>query len=294
MAKDSSQFSSWPHGFPLKFIRVYPRKNAAGHLATACYCYDHEPKPNAELLTTRYHFLPPNTLFMKTLCFLFLASFLPIVTLADDSSVPAAAQTQSPSALGKAMPADPAAVEAALKAMHYDEMIGKLVDQQKQAIFSRMQQTLSMMKSAVISREEFAAFEQKAMDDVRDGITPGQIHGDLVRVYGEVFTTDELQAMANFYNTPAGQAISVKQADLEKKVTDALRPRLLQLMSKTQRVAAKFAMLQQAKAKKTADEAAAANAKDQKAPGAAATPTTGASSAPTTTPASAPSASLKS
>lgn len=218
-----------------------------------------------------------NPTFMKTPCFLIMAPLFAVMGLAADNSGPAAAQT--PSALGPA-PADPAAVEAALTAMHYDEMIGKLVDQQKQMIVSRLQQNLAMMKSSVTSQEEFAAFEQKATDDVKAAITPEQIHHDLAQVYGEIFTTDELRAMANFYSTPVGQSVSVKQADLEKKIVEVLRPRLLRLMSDSQRGAAKFALLQQEKFKKAADEAAAAKGKEQKAAGAAPAPTT--STAPAT------------
>jgi hypothetical protein len=209
-----------------------------------------------------------NPAFMKTLRFLFLSPLFAVVALAADNSAAAPTQTQPVS--GPAMiappsaPADPAAVEAALKAMHYDEMIGKLVDQQKQMIITRLQQTLAMMKSSITSKEEFEAFEQKAVDDAKAGITPAQIHSDLARAYSEVFTTDELQAMANFYNTPAGQSVSMKQADLERKIIEVIRPRLMRLASDTQRAAANFAMLQQAEAKKAADEAAAAKAKDQK------------------------------
>jgi hypothetical protein len=206
---------------------------------------------------------------MKSLSFLSLASLFSLAALADNVSVPAASQTQPAFAPGNAVPppvhADPAAIEATLKAMHYDEIIGKLMDQKKQIIVSRMQQELSNMKTSIISKEEFAAFEQKATDDARGGITPEQIHGDLMRVYGEVYTTAELQAMANFYNTPVGQAISLKQPDMEKKVTNALSTRLLELIPTTQRIVAKFALLQQAKHQQTS-----------------AARTTGASSVPTT------------
>jgi hypothetical protein len=214
---------------------------------------------------------------MKTLRYLFLAPLFAVVALAADNSGPA--PTQTPPVLGAVTiapppaPADPAAVEAALKAMHYDAMIGKLVDQQKQMIIARLQQTLAMMKSSIMSKEEFLAFEQKAVDDAKARITPAQIHRDLAQAYSEVFTTGELQAMANFYNTPAGQSVSMKQADLERKIIEVLRPRLMRLASDTQRVAAEFAMLQQAEAKKAADQAAAAKAKDPKPASAAAAAT---------------------
>src|ERR1039458_6139086 len=73
---------------------------------------------------------------MKTLRLLFIPPFIACAARAADSSTPAAVPT--PSAPEKittpAAQADPAAVEAVLKALHFDEMMGKALDQQKQMI----------------------------------------------------------------------------------------------------------------------------------------------------------------
>ena len=73
---------------------------------------------------------------MKTLRLLFVAPLFAFAALAADSSTPAAAPT--PPAPEKAAPpaaqADPAAIEALLKVLHFDEMMGKALDQQRQVI----------------------------------------------------------------------------------------------------------------------------------------------------------------
>ena len=209
---------------------------------------------------------------MKTLRLLLVAPFFALAALAADTSAPAAAPI--PPAPGKVMPpavqADPAAVDAVLKALHFDEMMGKALDQQKQMI----QQMVMRAKLPGTSKEEIAAFQQKAMDAAFVGLGAEEIHAVAARNYGETFTTDELHAIADFYNSPAGQAYAAKRPQAEQKIGAALRPRVMEAMQKIQQMTRDFAAQQQAKAQEEAAKAAAA--KDPKASSTPAAPTTGA------------------
>jgi hypothetical protein len=213
---------------------------------------------------------------MKIPRLLLIAPFITLAALAADSSTPAAGPT--PPAPGKIAPpvvqADPAAVEAALKAVHYDETMSKALNQQRQMI----QQMLMRADIPGVSKEEIEAFQQKAMNAALAGLSIEEIHAVAARSYSETFTTEELRAIADFFNSPAGQAYGAKRPQAEQKTMATLRPRVMEGMEKVQQMTRDFAAQQQAKAQESAAKAAAAKAS------APAAPATGATPAPTLPP----------
>jgi hypothetical protein len=203
---------------------------------------------------------------MKTLRLLLIAPIFACAALAADTSTPAVVSTPPApvSVTPPAVQADPAAVDAVLKALHFDEMMGKALDQQKQMI----QQMISRTSLPGRPKEEVEAFERKALDSAFIGLSPEEVHAVAVQNYGEAFTTDELHAIADFYNSPAGQALVAKQAQVQQKIGAVLRPRAMQAMAKIQQMARDFAAQQKAK--------------DPKASGSPAAPATSAAPAPAT------------
>jgi hypothetical protein len=208
---------------------------------------------------------------MKILRLLLIAPFFTFAALAADSSPPAAAPT--PPAPEKVAPpavvqADPAAVEAALKALHFDEMMTKLLNQQRQ----RIQQMIMRANGPGISKEDSEAFQQKAMDTAFAGLGIEEIHAVAARSYGETFSTDELRGIADFFNSPAGQAYKEKLPEAEQKIGGTLGPRAMTSMQKVQQMARDFVAQQQAKAQEKAAKAAATKPTAPGAPATSATP----------------------
>jgi hypothetical protein len=208
---------------------------------------------------------------MKTLRCLILVPFLSALAVAADNAyaaeaVPVAPPAPAPLVASPAAQADPAAVEALLKAMHYDDQMDKALNQQKQMV----RQMFLRMPLPAMTKEEAAAFQEKTINAAWVGLNPEDVHAIIAHEYGETFTTDELHGIADFYNSPAGQALLTKQGQVQQKVVAELRPRLMQAVRKIQQMAHDYSMEQQAKAAK----AAAAQAK-------AAAPTTSAAPAPT-------------
>jgi hypothetical protein len=200
--------------------------------------------------------LPP----MKTLRMLLLAPFFVCAALAADTSAPAAAPTPSApeKVVAPAVQADAVvAADAVLKALHYDEMMSKGMNQQKQAALAYIRQTVTKLKLSGTSPQDLEAFEQKALDAAWAGLKPEDIHANAVRVYGEIFTADELKAMANFFGSPVGQSVTAKQSQAQQKIMAVLMPQLMQVGPKIQQMTRDFAAQQQAKAAESAAEAAA-------------------------------------
>ncbi|MFA6288875.1 MAG: DUF2059 domain-containing protein [Opitutaceae bacterium] len=158
----------------------------------------------------------------------------------------------------KATLADAAEV---INKMKFEEMIGKVLAQQKQATVAMMKKMMGNPKD--IDQADFAAFQGKVMDAMYASMKPDEMKADFTRIYSEVFTKAELQGLANFYDTPAGQATIDKQPEVQRKSMEVMMPRMMGAMPKIQQLSAEFAKEQAAK------KAAAAPAAD-------ATPATGA------------------
>ena len=101
-------------------------------------------------------------------------------------------------------------------------------------------------------------FEKKAIDTAWAEVKPEEIHEDVARVYSEVFTKAELHEIANFYNSPQGQALVAKMPQVQQKIIGLLIPRLRQVVPKIQQMARDFAAERQAQARKVIEDAQAA------------------------------------
>jgi hypothetical protein len=191
-----------------------------------------------------------NLLPMKPRRIWLLIPWLALPALADGNSAPSAASPSAPSAAKaapKPAPADPEAVEAALKAMHFDESISATLAEQKQAMFARIGRAFGMVKLGVTSTAELVAYEKQAMKAVSAAINLEKIHADIARAFGSVFTTDEMRKIADFYRTPAGQAYAAKQSELKQKIKEVFSAHAAQMTEMILQMKMKFIMEQQAK-----------------------------------------------
>jgi len=218
---------------------------------------------------------------MKFIRFLLVAPLFASGAFAADTPAPAASSSPAPAAVPAVPPATQADGEAVFKAMHYDTMLNQILEQQKRMTESRLRQFVMTLKLTDTSPQELDAFQQKAIDEAWANIKADDIDAEMARGFSTMFTRDQLQQIATFYNSPAGQALLGKQSEIQQKVVEAIRPRLMTAAMRIQQMAKDFAAEQQAKAKKAAEDAAAAKAATQPAsPAPAASPAAGAPSAP--------------
>jgi hypothetical protein len=197
---------------------------------------------------------------MKTLRLLLIAPFFACTALVAQNvappvaSTPAVTETIAP----PAAQADPAAAESVLAALHFDEMTGKALNQQKQAALAYTRQMLKRMNLPGTSPQDLEAFARKTVDAAWVGLKAEEIHAVAARSYAETFTTDELRAIADFSNSAAGKAFFTKQSEAQQKIMADLRPLLMQVMPKIQQMARDYLAQQQAKAAEDAAKAATA------------------------------------
>lgn len=153
----------------------------------------------------------------------------------------AATQSAGPAAL-PATPATLADAEGVLKVMHFDELMSKIVDQQKKAMAPMMAKMMDQMKVPAEDRDRFLAMQKKVMDEAMDSVMGPEMKADVARIYSNVFTKEELDSMSSFYSTPGGQAMVSKQPQVQEQMMQAMMPRMMQLGPKMQELAKNYAM----------------------------------------------------
>jgi hypothetical protein len=147
--------------------------------------------------------------------------------------------------------------EAVLQKMDFDRMMSRVLDQQKKAVVGMTKQMSQRMGATSADAEEFAAFQKKAMDVMFEAMNLEGMKGDMAKIYSDVFSKEELQGIAEFYSTSAGQALADKQPEISQKMNEILMPRMMAAIPKVQALAGEFAQKQAAKAEAKEAEAPA-------------------------------------
>lgn len=162
-----------------------------------------------------------------------------LVADAATQSSGAAALTSTPATLADA--------EDVLRVMHFDEMLTKIMEQQKKAMAPMMQRAAAQMKAPEEDKARFLAQRKKVIDEALDGIAGPEMKAEMARIYRDIFSKEELSGLGAFYATPAGQSMVAKQPQVQEKMMAAMMPRMAQIGPKMQQLAKDFAAEQAAK-----------------------------------------------
>jgi len=127
--------------------------------------------------------------------------------------------------------------KAMLQKMNFGAMMNKVMDQQKQAMMALMRQGLAKQGLSGAAMDAAIAKQTKAMDAIYGALDFNSMEGDIAKVYSDVFTSDELNAISDFYSTPAGQSMLAKQPQVQKETMQVIMPKLMQAMQSAQRAA---------------------------------------------------------
>jgi uncharacterized protein len=183
------------------------------------------------------------------------------VTLAADAAVSAGQLAATPATLADA--------QGVLNKMHFEEMMGRMLDQQK-GMMGKMFDQMAPKNLSPEQKAEFIAFQKKMVDQLMTSMGMDNMKDDMAKIYSEVFTKQELDGLGAFYSTPTGEALTEKQPVVQQKMQELMMPRIMAAMPKIQQMSKEFA--QQQKAKRDAAKAAAAAAAAPDAPAPAGNP----------------------
>lgn len=144
--------------------------------------------------------------------------------------------------------------EDVLNKMKFEDMIGRMLEQQKKAMVGAMKKMAGSPKG--VDAADYEAFQSKVMDTMYASMKPEEMKADFARIYSEVFTKAELQGLADFYGTPTGQAMIEKQPEVQQKSMAVMMPRIMAAMPKIQQLSVEFGKEQAAKKASAAGQAA--------------------------------------
>lgn len=145
------------------------------------------------------------------------------------------------------LPATVADAAAVLNKMRFEEMMDRVIAQQRKALTANFERTTGQMVAQGVNKEEAAAFQKKMMDEVMSAMEPKQMKADMAKIYSEVFTKKELEDMAAFFSTPLGETMAAKQPDVQEKLGAEIQRRMAEIMPRVQQMGRDFAVEQKAK-----------------------------------------------
>ncbi len=154
--------------------------------------------------------------------------------------VAGAATKDSGPAAPIATPASLADAEEVLKAMHFDEMFAKIMDQQKKAMGPMMQRMMAQTKLSDEDRARVAALQKKVTDEVFESLSGPEMKSAVAGIYSSVFSKEELASLGAFYSTPAGQSMVAKQPQVQEKMMEVMMPKMAQIGAKMQQAMKDF------------------------------------------------------
>ncbi len=158
-----------------------------------------------------------------------------------------AAVKDSGSAAPLATPATLADAEEVLKAMQFDEMFAKIMEQQKKQMGPMMQRMAAGMKIAEEDRARVTALQQKVTDEIFDSLSGPEMKAAVAGIYSSVFSKEELASLGAFYSTPAGQSMVSKQPQVQEKMMQVMMPKMAEIGPKMQAAMKDFAAEMKAK-----------------------------------------------
>lgn len=137
--------------------------------------------------------------------------------------------------------------EALLKAMNFEKMMEKTMGAVRKQQSTMIERMMGQMVPPGGDRDAVVAFQKKLMDEVMSAMNFSEMKGDVAKIYSEVFSKEELQALGGFFTSPTGQAYTDKQPEIAEKMNAVMMPRMMAVMPKVQQMAKEFAAEQRAK-----------------------------------------------
>jgi len=127
-----------------------------------------------------------------------------------------------------------------LEKMRFDEMMTKMLGQQKLTMAKMMQQMTARMGIPADKADAVAAFQSRVAETMMAELKVEEIQADFAQIYSDSFTKPQLDDLGAFYSTSTGQALLDKQPEIQAKLQELLTPRMMRAMPKIQAMAQQF------------------------------------------------------
>jgi len=143
-----------------------------------------------------------------------------------------------------------AKVEELMTTMHVDSMMDQMTTMAK----AQAEQATQGMPTDTMTPEQkkiFADFREKSLDLVMGTVSYKALEPEIVKLYTDTFTEEEIDGITSFYKSPTGQALLNKTPQLMSAMMQFMQGKIADLQPKLKALTDQF----------TKDMAAAAPAK---------------------------------
>jgi hypothetical protein len=123
--------------------------------------------------------------------------------------------------------------------LRFEQMMGKLIDQQKKAMNAAARQMLGSL-GADVSDQEATELQSRITDALWSELQPEDLKKDMTKMYADLFTRDQLRSMSDFYGTSAGQALIEKEPEMQERMMALMMPRMLKAVPRIQELRQEF------------------------------------------------------
>jgi hypothetical protein len=134
-----------------------------------------------------------------------------------------------------------AKVEELMSTMHVDKMMGQMMDMAK----AQVQQSAAGMPGAdsmtPAQKKIYEDFQQKSLDLVMQSVSWKSIEPEIVKLYTDTFTEQEIDGIVAFYKSPSGQAMLNKTPQLMTGMMQFMQGRIGDLQPKVKALTDQFA-----------------------------------------------------
>lgn len=123
------------------------------------------------------------------------------------------------------------------------------IQRSMQMVKQMQKNMISKMTKNIADRDAAIKVQQKSFNLVIKELSWEKLQGAFIKVYAEVFTKKELQAMVTFYRSELGQMIINKMPLLQQKLMPVMQHKLMKIIPKLQARVKQLIAEEQAKAK---------------------------------------------
>lgn len=141
-----------------------------------------------------------------------------------------------------------AEAEALMEQMKFEQMMDEMMGAQMGVIGDMMRQQMGDNVD-----EELLEFQTKVISEMFTELDWEPIKKGMTNAYADVFTSEELRGMSNFYTTPAGKASLSKMPEIQSKTMEVMMPAMMEASQNVQKKMMDF-YRQRSQAKKETTE----------------------------------------
>ncbi len=131
--------------------------------------------------------------------------------------------------VGLAMPllhADEASKRAKIEEIFVATNVQGLMLQQQSQIRTMIHQMVVQSAPQLAGNQMMEEFEQTSMDDIQKVLSWESLKPEMIKIYADTFTEEELNGLSEFYKSPAGQAMIKKLPTVMSKTMAIAQARM--------------------------------------------------------------------